>query len=107
LPRPCQERKKEFGKKKRKKKKEFGYGRKRLGRNSVEGKDTFRSQTAPACRELARHALPRRTTLTTDSSCPCPGSVPWSAAGWPAAGGMAYRVVRLALAKSWWLFAAL
>jgi len=33
--------------------------------------------------------------------------VPWSAAGWPAAGGMAYRVVRLALAKSQWLFAAL
>jgi len=29
--------------------------------------------------------------------CPCPGSVPWSAAGWPAAGGMAYSVVRLAL----------
>jgi len=32
--------------------------------------------------------------------------VPWSAAGWPAAGGMAYSVVRLALAKSRWLFAA-
>ena len=44
-------------------------------------------------------SLPRR--------CPCPGSVPWSAAGWPAAGGMAYSVVRLALAKSQWLFAAL
>jgi len=39
--------------------------------------------------------------------CPCPGSVPWSAAGWPAAGGMAYSEVRLALAKSQWLFAAL
>jgi len=39
--------------------------------------------------------------------CPCPGSVPWSAAGWPAAGGMAYSVLRLALAKSRWLFAAL
>jgi len=38
---------------------------------------------------------------------PCPGSVPWSAAGWPAAGGMAYSVARLALAKSRWLFAAL
>jgi len=33
--------------------------------------------------------------------------VPWSAAGWPAAGGMAYSVVRLALAKSRWHFAAL
>jgi len=33
--------------------------------------------------------------------------VPWIAAGWPAAGGMAYSVVRLALAKSRWLFAAL
>jgi len=33
--------------------------------------------------------------------------VPWSAAGWPAAGGMAYSEVRLALAKSQWLFAAL
>jgi len=39
--------------------------------------------------------------------CPCPGSVPWSAAGWTAAGGMAYSVVSLALAKSRWLFAAL
>jgi len=39
--------------------------------------------------------------------CPCPGSVPWSAAGWPAAGGTAYSAVRLALAKSRWLFAAL
>jgi len=27
--------------------------------------------------------------------------------GWPAAGGMAYSEVRLALAKSRWLFAAL
>jgi len=33
--------------------------------------------------------------------------VPWSAAGWPAAGGMAYSVVRLALAKRRRLFAAL
>jgi len=32
--------------------------------------------------------------------CPCPGSVPYGAAGWPAAGGMANGVVRLALAKS-------
>jgi len=31
--------------------------------------------------------------------CPCPGSVPCGAAGWPAAGGMACSVVRLALAK--------
>jgi len=30
----------------------------------------------------------------------CPGSVPCGAAGWPAAGGMANGVVRLALAKS-------
>jgi len=36
--------------------------------------------------------LPRR--------CPCPGSVPCGAAVWPAAGGMANGVVRLALAKS-------
>jgi len=43
----------------------------------------------------------------TRSRGPCPGFVPWSAAGWPAAGGMAYSVVRLALAKSRWLFAAL
>jgi len=46
---------------------------------------------------------------TTDSSSdsashthsgPCPGSVPYGAAGWPVAGGMANGVVRLALAKS-------
>ena len=30
--------------------------------------------------------------------------MPWSAAGWPAVGGMAYSKVRLALAKSRWLF---
>jgi len=33
--------------------------------------------------------------------------VPCGAAGWPAAGGMAYSAVRLALAKSRWRFAAL
>jgi len=48
-----------------------------------------------------------RASPGADVLLPCPGSVPWSAAGCHAAGGMAYRVVRLALAKSRWLFAAL
>ena len=48
----------------------------------------------------------QRTYSSSDSGL-CPGSVPWSAAGWPAAGGMAYSKVRPALAKSRWLFAAL
>jgi len=38
--------------------------------------------------------------------CPCPGSVPWSAAGWLLR-AVWHHVVHLALAKSRWVFAAL
>jgi len=73
---------------------------------------------APECVEEVAHVgvdpnlvqikPPRvKGALQIPRRCSCPGSVPWSAAGWPAAGGMAYSVVRLALAKSRWLFAAL
>jgi len=51
--------------------------------------------THRATRRGSPHISPARPIYLFPRRCPCPGSVPWAAAG-----GMAYSIVRLALAKS-------
>jgi len=65
----------------------------------VVGGGSYRAQSS--CNSYAIQILALTLLhIHTLPGGPCPGSVPCGAAGWPAAGGMANGVVRLALAKS-------